>query len=139
MSKLEFIKSYLTNTIKICTSYPVLIAVALLTTIILSPFFMGTNTGQTACVYTSPAKKGVYVKDGGDFIKYDPSAHGSDAKTYVTNGSGYYRNKANWRFMDTPCRLTEETLIMGGILFWLTFVALGILRMILRKLLRIKD
>lgn len=100
---------------------------------------MGTNTGQTACVYTSPAKKGVYVKDGGDFIKYDPSAHGSDAKTYVTNGSGYYRNKANWRFMDTPCRLTEETLIMGGILFWLTFVALGILRMILRKLLRIKD
>lgn len=109
--------------IKFFISYPALIAVALLTTIILSPFFMGTNTGQTAYVYTSLAYKGIYVKDGGDFIKYDPSAHGSDAKIYVTNGSGYYRNKANWRFMDPPCRLTETSLIIGGILLrWVFFV-----------------
>ncbi len=137
MSKLEFIKSYLTNTIKICTSYPVLIAAALFITIILSPIFIfGTNTGEDACVYTSPENKSVYIKEGDGFVEYDPATHDSDAKTYVTNGSGYYRNKANWRFMDTPCRLTEETLIMGGILFWLTFVALGIFRVGIRKFLQ---
>ena len=41
--------------------------------------------------------------------------------------------------MDTPCRLTKESWIMGGILFWLTFATLGIFRMALRKILRIKN
>lgn len=135
----NFSHRYIAALIKLFTSYPDLLAIALLATIILSPFFIGTNTGQTACVYTSPANKDVYVKEGDGFVKYDPAAHDRDAKTYVTNGNGYYRNKANWRFSDMPCRLTEETLIMGGILFWLTFAALGIFRMILRKLLHIKN
>jgi len=44
----------------------------------------------------------------------------------------------NWSVMDTPCRLTKESWVMGGILFWLIFVASGIFRMALRTLLRIK-
>lgn len=133
-------KQYLSTIVKVATSYPTLIVVTLLVTVVFyMPVVIGTNTGEDGCVYTSAANKTAYVKDREEFVKYDPALHGDDAKTYVLSGDRYYRNKANWRVMDSPCRLTEISLGMTAILFWLTFVTLGIFRMALRKILRIKN
>ena len=135
-----FLLKYTTALIKFFTSYPALIAVTLLVTAFLYiPVIIGTNTGEDGCVYTSAANKTAYVKDGEAFVKYEPTTHGDDATTYVLSGDRYYRNKANWQVMDLPCRLTEISLGMAAILFWLTFATLGIFRMALRKILRIKN
>ena len=81
---------------KAVTSYPFILLVAAITTLALAqPFVIGTNTGEDACVYTSPANKTLYVKTGNGFIEYEPSTHGHKTKTYVTNGSAYYPNKSN--------------------------------------------
>jgi hypothetical protein len=134
-----FLFKYTTALIKFFTSYPALIAVTLLVTAVLyMPVVIGTNTGEDGCVYTGTTNRPAYVKEDNAFVKYDPALHGDEAKTYVLSNDKYYRNKANWQVMNLPCRLTKVSLIMGGILFWLTFTALGAIRMALRFALRIK-
>lgn len=136
----SFLRKYTAAFMKIVTSYPFILAIALITTLALTqPFVIGTNTGEDACVYTSPANKALYVKTKSGFVKYEPGTHGHQAKTYVTNGNAHYLNKPNWRVYDMPCRLTGEALTIGGILLWLAFVVLAIFRISLRKLLRIKN